>query len=355
MQILREDPGADIEAARAAVRYCPTQALSIVDDETTRAVLGPDLNSPDNRGISMAGYSRGELDEMVEKWIAENDRCEKLGDWRPLADLYTEDATYGWNYGPEQEFMAVGREDPRDRARSGDGRPRRLDLPVPAVRRRRAQRRLHRPSGSRSPMPRATTARTTGPGHRRQLVPLRRQLPVVLAARLLRLRQCSDLFLEMITDNALSDGMQKRIERSMSARICRAGTRSARRRPRSGEPGHDHETRDQGGVRGLVPRTARRAPTRVAADRPADRPLRYATPHHRVRPRGHDRGRHRGVAGVESDLHPRMQRELNFGNRRRDHLQGLPARYRRAAQFMDFRYKVDDANHGEFWLDHCGR
>jgi len=32
VNILRADPGADLEAARAAVRYCPTQALSIVDD-----------------------------------------------------------------------------------------------------------------------------------------------------------------------------------------------------------------------------------------------------------------------------------------------------------------------------------
>src|SRR4029078_10902515 len=23
-------------------------------------------------------------------------------------------------------------------------------------------------------------------------------------------------------------------------------------------------------------------------------------------------------------------------------------------QFMDFQYRVDDAHHGEFWLDHCG-
>src|SRR5918992_5214983 len=23
-------------------------------------------------------------------------------------------------------------------------------------------------------------------------------------------------------------------------------------------------------------------------------------------------------------------------------------------QFMDFRYRVDDANHGQFWLDCCG-
>jgi ferredoxin len=33
VHILREDPGAELEAARNAVRYCPTQALSIVEDE----------------------------------------------------------------------------------------------------------------------------------------------------------------------------------------------------------------------------------------------------------------------------------------------------------------------------------
>ncbi|MEU1206256.1 ferredoxin [Nocardia sp. NPDC005825] len=32
VRILRTDPGADLDAARAAVRYCPTQALSLVDD-----------------------------------------------------------------------------------------------------------------------------------------------------------------------------------------------------------------------------------------------------------------------------------------------------------------------------------
>ena len=31
-----------------------------------------------------------------------------------MADLYTEDATYGWNVGPNDEFMAVGRDEIRD-------------------------------------------------------------------------------------------------------------------------------------------------------------------------------------------------------------------------------------------------
>ncbi|MEU0869154.1 nuclear transport factor 2 family protein [Nocardia brasiliensis] len=64
----------------------------------------------------MAGFDRAELDEMVRRWLLENRRCEELGDWRPLADMYTEDATYGWNYGPAQEFMAVGRAEIRELA-----------------------------------------------------------------------------------------------------------------------------------------------------------------------------------------------------------------------------------------------
>ncbi|MGX1775698.1 nuclear transport factor 2 family protein [Nocardia brasiliensis] len=64
----------------------------------------------------MAGFDRAELDEMVRRWLLENRRCEELGDWRPLADMYTEDATYGWNYGPAKEFMAVGRAEIRELA-----------------------------------------------------------------------------------------------------------------------------------------------------------------------------------------------------------------------------------------------
>ncbi|MGZ4574109.1 MAG: nuclear transport factor 2 family protein, partial [Mycobacteriaceae bacterium] len=58
----------------------------------------------------MAQFDRAELDEMVQRWIDENKRCEAMGDWKPLAEMYTVDATYGWNYGPKQDFMAVGRD-----------------------------------------------------------------------------------------------------------------------------------------------------------------------------------------------------------------------------------------------------
>lgn len=64
----------------------------------------------------MPGFDRSELDEMVRRWLEANRRCEEIGDWRPLAELYTEDATYGWNVGPDQDFMAVGRGEIRDLA-----------------------------------------------------------------------------------------------------------------------------------------------------------------------------------------------------------------------------------------------
>lgn len=62
----------------------------------------------------MTGFDRAELDEMVRRWVLENQRCEENSDWKPLADMYTADATYGWNYGPKHDFMAVGREEIRE-------------------------------------------------------------------------------------------------------------------------------------------------------------------------------------------------------------------------------------------------
>jgi len=62
----------------------------------------------------MPAFPRDELEEMVQRWLDTNKRCEAEGDWRPLAEMYTEDATYGWNLGPKEEFMAVGRDEIRD-------------------------------------------------------------------------------------------------------------------------------------------------------------------------------------------------------------------------------------------------
>ena len=62
----------------------------------------------------MASYQREEMEAMVAHWLATNLRAEETGDWRVLAECYAEDATYGWNYGPDVDFMTVGRGEIRD-------------------------------------------------------------------------------------------------------------------------------------------------------------------------------------------------------------------------------------------------
>jgi hypothetical protein len=62
----------------------------------------------------MPSFPRAELEEMMQRWLDINRRCEETLDWRPMADFYTEDATYGWNVGPNDEFMTVGREEIRE-------------------------------------------------------------------------------------------------------------------------------------------------------------------------------------------------------------------------------------------------
>ncbi len=62
----------------------------------------------------MPAFAYEELEEMVQRWLETNRRAQEAGDWRPMAEMYTEDATYGWNIGPHEEFMAVGRDEIRD-------------------------------------------------------------------------------------------------------------------------------------------------------------------------------------------------------------------------------------------------
>jgi hypothetical protein len=64
----------------------------------------------------MPAYPRAELEEMVQRWLQANKDAEAAGDWKPMAELYTVDATYGWNYGPHTDFMAVGRDEIRELA-----------------------------------------------------------------------------------------------------------------------------------------------------------------------------------------------------------------------------------------------
>ena len=62
----------------------------------------------------MPSLAREDLEKWVEDWLEANRVCEKNGDWKPLADFYTDDATYGWNIGPKEDVMCVGKDEIRD-------------------------------------------------------------------------------------------------------------------------------------------------------------------------------------------------------------------------------------------------
>jgi hypothetical protein len=58
----------------------------------------------------MAAYPRAELEEMMERWLQANRDAEKEGDWpKHLGKMYTDDAEYRWNIGPNEEFVARSR------------------------------------------------------------------------------------------------------------------------------------------------------------------------------------------------------------------------------------------------------
>ena len=62
----------------------------------------------------MTAYPRAEMEEMVERWLQVNRDAEAAGNWEAMSLMYKEDATYGWNYGSKENFMAVGRDEIRD-------------------------------------------------------------------------------------------------------------------------------------------------------------------------------------------------------------------------------------------------
>lgn len=58
--------------------------------------------------------TREQLQDWVDRWLKASRDAEIAGDWKPLADFYTPDATYGWNIGPKEDVMCVGRDQIRD-------------------------------------------------------------------------------------------------------------------------------------------------------------------------------------------------------------------------------------------------
>jgi hypothetical protein len=53
--------------------------------------------------------SRGELEEMMRRWLEAHERAEASGDWIDnLGAHYVDDAEYRWDLGPDQTFVARG-------------------------------------------------------------------------------------------------------------------------------------------------------------------------------------------------------------------------------------------------------
>ena len=62
----------------------------------------------------MPTFSRDELEEMVQRWVAGNDEAGQTGDWSKMSQFYTEDAVYTWNNGEKWDFAARGRQQIHD-------------------------------------------------------------------------------------------------------------------------------------------------------------------------------------------------------------------------------------------------
>ena len=235
----------------------------------------------------MPAYPCAELEEMVERWLEANRQGEAKKNWHHMADLYTEDATYGWNVGPNDEFMAVGREEIRaDRPRARDGGARGLDLSVPKGADRRPAGRGARACGSRWPTPPGPTAppyEIAGLGG--IVVPLRRRLHMVLAARLLRRGQRRR---HVHGDDQGRHAPARHAAAHGAGHVGRAvaGALPPRRRARwfvGGAAGR--LTRARGNRDGKA--TARRSAT-ASAVRRAQRPEARERPGQRLRPRDED-------------------------------------------------------------------
>lgn len=59
---------------------------------------------------------RAEMEAFWDRWLEANRVAEDKRDWGILAEFYAEDATYGWNSGPKDSFMAMNRDEIRDLA-----------------------------------------------------------------------------------------------------------------------------------------------------------------------------------------------------------------------------------------------
>src|SRR6478609_1096231 len=64
--------------------------------------------------MNESGARRALLEDWTQRWLKANQDAEKTGDWKPLADFYTDDASYGWNIGPKEDVMCINKDEIRD-------------------------------------------------------------------------------------------------------------------------------------------------------------------------------------------------------------------------------------------------
>ena len=64
--------------------------------------------------MSLGTFPREEVQSAIDRFAAANVRAEEERNWAPLADFYTDDATYGWNIGPKEDVMCVNKDEIRD-------------------------------------------------------------------------------------------------------------------------------------------------------------------------------------------------------------------------------------------------
>ena len=165
----------------------------------------------------MPAYPRAELEEMVERWLEVNRQGEAKRDWHHMADMYTEDATYGWNVGPNDEFMVVGREQIREVA-LGSRWP--ASRAGPTRTRRCSSTRLRaRSSDCGSRWPNATRADGTNyeiAGLGGSWFRYAGNFLWSWQRDFFDVGNAGALFMQMIRDGTLLPGMQQRMERAMS-------------------------------------------------------------------------------------------------------------------------------------------
>ena len=62
----------------------------------------------------MPALPRELLEDFIARWMEANHDAERKGDWKGLAEFFAPDATYGWNIGPKEDVMCVGKDEIRD-------------------------------------------------------------------------------------------------------------------------------------------------------------------------------------------------------------------------------------------------